>query len=242
MSFRIEVLPFLAISLGLGIAIVFVLRALRVQWAKSAWSGGIVAVILSLYMLYFFRDPERIPPSDPSVIIAAADGKVAKISDISGDEFVRISRKSGLSDSDLALMDRLCKADSVRISIFLSLIDVHVNRAPIAGTSSFLGYFPGKRLFTFDDKSSEENQHNAIFIQNAKTCCLVNQIVGPVARRVVYWPAQKAELKMGDRFGMMKFGSRLDMYFPKGDITVRVKEGDRVAAGTSVIAVLRQGE
>jgi phosphatidylserine decarboxylase len=121
---------------------------------------------------------------------------------------------------------------------------VHVNRAPIAGSSEFLGYYRAKRHFTFDEKSSEENQHNAIFMKNDRTCCLINQVVGPVARRVVYWPDhdKPVPLEMGDRIGMMKFGSRLDMYFPKDDITVTVKKGDRVQAGLTKVATLNRGD
>lgn len=92
---------------------------------------------------------------------------------------------AGLKQEDVECLKS--SGDILRISIFLSLFDVHVNRAPISGKSRFLGYFPGKHLFTFDEKSSDVNQHNSILIQNDKTCCLVNQIVGPVCRRVVYW-------------------------------------------------------
>lgn len=133
------------------------------------------------------------------------------------------------------------KTNCVRISIFLSLFSVHVNRSPIAGKVRFLGYYPGKRYFTFQEKSSEFNQHSSILIEGKDTKCLVNQIVGPVARRVVYWLALDQSLEKGDRIGMMKFGSRLDMYFPKADITVAIKEGEHVAAGETVIAKLRKG-
>jgi len=129
---------------------------------------------------------------------------------------------------------------AVRISIFLSLFDVHVNRAPISGNATFLGYFPGKHYFTFQDKSSDHNQHNSILIRNADTACLINQIVGPVCRRVVYWPDHErvVPLRIGDRFGMMKFGSRLDMYFPAADIELLCRPGDEVRAGETIIAEL----
>jgi phosphatidylserine decarboxylase len=146
----------------------------------------------------------------------------------------------GLAGADL---DAFAHGDVVRISIFLSLFDVHVNRAPIGGTSRFLGYFPGKHLFTFDEKSSDVNQHNSILIENDRTCCLVNQIVGPVCRRVVYWldRAKPVEVALGADFGMMKFGSRLDMYFPARDVELTVREGSRVTAGESVIGTIRPG-
>jgi phosphatidylserine decarboxylase len=135
--------------------------------------------------------------------------------------------------------DEYLKTDVVRISIFLSLFDVHVNRAPIEGKIAFLGYFPGARFFTFDEKSSEFNQHNSILIEGLQTSCLVKQIVGPVARRVVYWLNLDQMVRKGDRIGMMKFGSRLDMLFPKDDVNVIVQPGDRVQAGVTVVAIIK---
>jgi len=113
-----------------------------------------------------------------------------------------------------------------------------VNRFPISGYSTFLGYFPGRRLFTFQEKSSEVNQNNKILVRGEGTSCLVTQIVGPVCRRVVYWLRndKTQPVKRGERFGMMKFGSRLDMYFPKGDIEITASVGDQVHAGRTVIA------
>lgn len=180
------------------------------------------ALVASAYLLYFFRDPERTPPTDENAVVAGADGVVAAI--------VKVDEAKYL------------KARCVRISIFLSLFDVHVNRAPLAGPSTFLGYFPGKRLFTFQAKSSEVNQHNKILIEGRFTRCLVTQIVGPVCRRVVYWPAhdRAVDIALGERIGMMKFGSRLDMYFPASDVEVTAKPGDRVQAGETIIARLRK--
>ena len=120
-----------------------------------------------------------------------------------------------------------------------------MNRFPIGGFSTFLGYFPGKRLFTFSEKSSDVNQHNAILVRNEETWCLIRQIVGPVCRRVVYWPREDKTtiVKQGNRFGMMKFGSRLDMYFPKEDIKMVAKIGDQVTAGETIIArIVEKGQ
>ena len=190
--------------------------------ASGVW-GVVVGAVLAAYMLFFFRDPERTAPADPNAVVAGADGTVAGIAEVKD--------------------DKILKADAVRISIFLSLFSVHVNRAPIAGKARFLGYFPGKRYFTFQAKSSELNQHNSILIQGAETRCLVHQIVGPVARRVVYWLDHDRDVTVakGERLGMMKFGSRLDMLFPKGDVDVVVKPGDKVRAGATVVARLRGG-
>jgi len=179
------------------------------------------AVIGVVYLMYFFRDPNRTPPRAADAVVAGADGTVAAVANVYEGGYL--------------------KTNCVRISIFLSLFDVHVNRAPISGKSTFLGYFPGKRLFTFQEKSSEVNQHNKILIEGEHTRCLVNQIVGPVCRRVVYWlPHDRpAEVAMGDRIGMMKFGSRLDIYLPVDSADVVVRRGDTVRAGETIIARMK---
>lgn len=224
-----EVLPFFG-----GALAVFGLPGLffwRLRRKRTAYIFFLLALIGACYMLYFFRDPQRLAPSDPNQIVSGADGVVMSVMDVQENQYL--------------------KTDAVRISIFLSLFDVHVNRAPIAGNIAFLGYFPGKRYFTFQEKSSEFNQHNSILIDGLahaagtlqpprpQTRCLVNQIVGPVARRVVYWLKLNQVVQKGDRIGMMKFGSRLDMLFPKSDVNVVVKRGDRVRAGQTVVATMK---
>ena len=222
MGVREEVVPFVAAAVVFGILVAFVCKVCGVSVQRAVWSGIVPAVILIGYFLYFFRDPERVPPADESLIVAAADGVVARIKEVREDKYL--------------------KTDTIRISIFLSLFSVHVNRAPISGKSTFKGYFPGKRFFTFEEKSSDFNQHNEILLEG-RTKCLVNQIVGPVCRRVVYFldHDNPVELKKGDRIGMMKFGSRLDMYFPKSDVEITVKLGDKVAAGLTEIGRIKGG-
>ncbi len=240
MGIRPEVLPFLGIAALAGAVIACLLGAFTgLPWLRAAIVVGAIVLVFWGYFFWFFRDPERTPPSDPDVIVAAADGVIARIATFSPDEFGSISMLAGLKPEDMAAFaDR----PVLRISIFLSLFDVHVNRTPIGGSSRFLGYFPGKHLFTFDEKSSDVNQHNSILIQNVRTTCLVNQIVGPICRRVVYWLDHDGpvDVAVGDDFGMMKFGSRLDMYFPEEDIELLVSEGDRARAGESVIGRYRR--
>ena len=218
MHVRVEVLPFLLASWSFGVALLLGVRWRRRPWRTSVSFGIGAAVILCAYFLFFFRDPERIPPGDADAVLAGADGTVAAITEVQEDEYL--------------------KTACVRISIFLSLFDVHVNRAPISGQSTFLGYFPGKRLFTFQEKSSDVNQHNKILIEGDRIRCLVCQIVGPVCRRVVYWPPHDTPLEIvaGERIGMMKFGSRLDMYLPMEDVAVSVRPGDRTRAGETIVA------
>jgi phosphatidylserine decarboxylase len=212
-----EVIPFLV-----GVLLLFGGGG-AVFWHAGCPATALVfaalAVIFSGYMLYFFRDPARQPPIDPTTALAGADGVIAGIKEVQEGTFL--------------------KTDAIRVSIFLSLFDVHVNRAPVAGTVKFCQYYPGKRYFTFEEKSSDFNQHSSILIEGPATRCLVHQIVGPVARRVVYWLAVGQELQQGERIGMMKFGSRLDMYFPKNDVEIVVKPGDRVQAGLTVVAKIK---
>lgn len=218
MAFRPEVIPFLWVALAFGALMFSISRWARVSRGKAFAVGGITAVVLGLYLLYFFRDPPRQAPADPALIVAGADGTVMSVVDIQEPNFL--------------------KTNAVRISIFLSLFDVHVNRAPIEGTVEFAQYYPGARYFTFLEKSSEFNQHSTIVIRGAKTTCLVHQIVGPIARRVVYWLKPGQSLSKGESIGMMKFGSRLDMVFPKADVDVVVTKGMKVRAGETVVARL----
>jgi len=218
MKFRPEVKPFLLAWFVFGVFIYAVGIVAGASNGLAFFVGLLFGGAGTGYMLFFFRDPEMVTPAEPGTVVAAASGKLAKIAEVYEKDYL--------------------KQDTVRISIFLSLFDVHVNRFPIGGFSTFLGYFPGKRLFTFDEKSSDVNQHNAILVRNDETSCLVRQIVGPVCRRVVYWLREDKTtvVKQGERFGMMKFGSRLDMYFPKGDIEMVAKIGDQVTAGETIIA------
>jgi len=240
MSIRPEVWPFIGITLLVSLLVYLLLwRFTRLSARAALYLPLVAGLVFGAYFLWFFRDPPRRPPSDPAAIVSAADGTCAKITVMSEEAFLKAAAFAGLKDADMA---PFLGGNVVRISIFLSLFDVHVNRMPIAGTSRFMGYFPGKHLFTFDEKSSDVNQHNSILIRNDRTVCLVNQIVGPVCRRVVYWLDAKApvQVRKGQDFGMMKFGSRLDMYFPEADIVLVSKEGDRVRAGETVMARYRE--
>ena len=139
MHIRSEVTPFIVGSFTVGIVFAACLGKAFESWRLAVHVGAVTATVLSAYFLYFFRDPDRRAPEDASAIVAGADGTVAAITELREEKYLN--------------------TDCVRISIFLSLFDVHVNRAPIAGKSRFLGYFPGKRFFTFQEKSSDLNQH-----------------------------------------------------------------------------------
>jgi phosphatidylserine decarboxylase len=235
---RTEVWPFIGFAILGCIIVIMLLKLIGIKSPYALPLPIIITIILSLYFLYFFRDPDRTTTSESNTIVSGADGTISSIIDMSPEKFADIATKTGL---DPAKLGKLGKSEVTRISIYLSLFSVHVNRAPISGKSSFLGYFPGKHFLTMREKSSERNQHNSILIENENTCCLINQIVGPICRRVVYWPDHNKQisLKRGDKFGMMKFGSRLDIYFPKDDITIIAKTNQDVTAGETIIAELK---
>jgi phosphatidylserine decarboxylase len=171
------------------------------------WVAGIL-LLVTLFMAFFFRDPKRVPPSDPDVVVSPADGKVTRISSAG--------------------------ADSTVVSIFLSPLDVHINRSPIPGKIIDVLYSPGKFLMATNEKASLVNEQNALTIQGEKITVVCKQIAGILARRIVCWKAEGDSLGLGERFGMIKFSSRTDVLLP-ANVRVTVKEGDRVRGGTTVI-------
>lgn len=216
MAVRPEVWPYILLCLVFSALVASVLRTLKVSFKRSIIAGLLVAVVSCGFMLNFFRDPTRIPPADEDAIVAAADGRIVGIRTM--------------------MLPEYFEGETVRISTFLSLLDVHVNRAPLEGRVVHLDYVPGKRYFTFREESSEHNQHSTILVDAPQMRYLVKQIVGPVARRVVYWLEEDQLIEKGERIGMMKFGSRLDLYFPADRVEVIIEEGARVRAGETVVA------
>jgi phosphatidylserine decarboxylase len=163
--------------------------------------------VITLFMAFFFRDPKRIPPSDPDLVVSPADGRVTRIE----------QSTSG----------------SV-ISIFLSPLDVHINRSPIRGKIVDMIYSPGKFLMATNEKASLVNEQNALTIQGEKITVVCKQIAGILARRVVCWKGKGDNLGLGERFGMIKFSSRTDVLLPP-NVQITVKKGQRVRGGTTVI-------
>ena len=199
-----------------GVLGLLALGAAAAGWLPAARALGVVAAVGCGFMVFFFRDPDRTPPPDPDAVLSGADGVVMEIVEEPELEFIG--------------------GDAVRISVFLSVFNVHVNRAPVAGRVAALKYTPGRFLFAFDNRASRVNENNSILIDGGRVRCLTRQIVGPVARRVVHWLAPNQELQKGDRIGMMKFGSRLDVYLPRGTVEVLVTRGMKVRAGETVLA------
>ena len=171
------------------------------------WVAGFLLLVM-LFMAFFFRDPKRVPPTDPDVVVSPADGKVTRI--------------TSAADS------------STVVSIFLSPFDVHINRSPIPGKIVDVLYSPGKFLMATNEKASLVNEQNALTIQGEKITVVCKQIAGILARRIVCWKVEGDSLGLGERFGMIKFSSRTDVLLP-ANVRVIVKEGDRVRGGTTVI-------
>ncbi len=186
-------------------------------WHVLAWAG----LLFTLFCLYFFRDPERVPPARTNVFLAPADGLV-----------VSVELAVPPAELGMGLIPR------PRVAIFLSVLDVHVNRAPIAGIIRKIAYHPGKFMNAADDKASDDNERNALAITLADGSDIaVVQIAGLIARRIICEAVEGQRLTAGQRFGIIRFGSRTDLYLPEG-ATPLVAIGQRMIGGETVIAEL----
>jgi len=179
---------------------------------------GIVALVLTLFVLFFFRDPERTIPEGKDVVVSPADGRVIVIKDIYEPDYL--------------------KQDVKQISIFLSVFNVHVNRSPVEGVVESVRYNPGKFHVASVDKASLDNEQTGMVIANGKRRILVKQIAGLIARRIVCYAKPGNAIKTGERYGLIRFGSRVDIFLPK-DAELKVKLGDRIKGARDVIAVLK---
>lgn len=182
---------------------------------------GILGLALTIWCYYFFRDPARVTPMDPDLVVSPADGLVSLI-------------EPALPPAELDLGSE----PLTRVSVFMSVFDCHVNRAPVAGEVTAIAYRPGKFLSAELDKASEENERNGLVLAMADgTRIGVVQIAGLVARRILCEVSEGARLERGGRFGLIRFGSRLDVYLPDGTAP-RVCVGQRMISGETVLAVL----
>jgi phosphatidylserine decarboxylase len=172
------------------------------------------ALFIIVFTLYFFRDPERTTPLQDGVVFSPADGKIVLIKKVDEQKFL--------------------KGPGTQVSIFMSPLNVHVNRIPISGKVGHAQYIKGKYLVAFDDKASAENERNEIGIESKSGRVLYTQIAGYVARRIVSELKEGDIVTAGNRFGMIKFGSRVDVIVPAG-WNILVKSGDKVTAGETVL-------
>ena len=180
---------------------------------------GSILIIISVWVYYFFRDPERYPINDESYLVSPADGLITDVSERSGPEELRLENTT-----------------FIRVSIFMNVFNCHVNRVPTAGKIEEIYYKPGKFLNASLDKASEENERNFYKLISNKNNeeIIIVQIAGLIARRIVCEAEQGQELKQGDRIGMIRFGSRVDLYFKNKKVLVKL--GQNVVAGESLIA------
>ncbi|RKY84284.1 phosphatidylserine decarboxylase family protein [candidate division KSB1 bacterium] len=174
--------------------------------------------IFLLFTFYFFRDPERIIPPDENAIVSAADGKVVEIKEIVENQYLQSNAK--------------------QISVFMSIFNVHVNRIPMSGQVGFFEYRPGKFVKAYKNAASKENEQTVIGIENPHCKILIKQIAGILARRIVCHLREGFHVQRGERFGMIKFGSRVDMILPSSaKITVQLNQ--KVKGGETIIAKIQ---
>ena len=180
---------------------------------------GILLIIITIWVYYFFRDPDRVSIEDDNFFVSPADGVISNISEVSGPHELKMENEK-----------------YTKVSIFMNVFNCHVNRTPLSGTIEEINYKPGKFINASLDKASEENERNYYKIKCSKSGeeIIIVQIAGLIARRIVCEVEQGQELKQGDRIGMIRFGSRVDIYFKNKKVLAKI--GQNVVAGESLIA------
>ncbi len=208
-----EGIPFIITGIGLTFI------AIILNWDLLT----IPLAVLTLFTIYFFRDPERTHVNDERAVFTPADGKVLSI--------------ENLHNGDYRLKDKV-----IKISIFMSIFNAHINRVPIKGKIAQLSYHPGKFFSANRDKASLYNEHNIVTLEtdNKKKIIFV-QIAGLIARRIACWVKKGDYVETGQRFGLIRFGSRLEVYLPP-DSEIKVKKGEKVKAGQTIIGYLSEAE
>jgi phosphatidylserine decarboxylase len=184
--------------------------------ALGWWVPAAICLVLAAFMAFFFRDPERECPVDDRLVVSPADGRVVAA----------------------ARLDQQANNSPTQISIFLSPLDVHINRSPIAGEIIEVAYKPGAFHIASRDVASVENEQNVVTIRGEKLTIVVRQIAGVIARRIVLWKKEGDRVALGERIGLMKFSSRMDVVLP-AEVEVLARKGDRVIGGVSVLGRLK---
>lgn len=203
---------------GIPFVLMFAFATLVLAVLGCASLAGLL-LVLTLLVGHFFRDPERVLTADERDVVSPADGKV-----------ILIERAEGTVFSETS---------ALKISIFMSVFDVHVNRIPISGTIRGVRYRKGRFLAAQKARASRENEQNWVWIENAAgAAVVVTQVAGLIARRIVCWPTVGDRVNQGERFGLIRFGSRLDLYVP-AESELLVVRGERVYAGESIVCRLR---
>ncbi len=200
-----------------GLPLIGAAAAVTLVFIVLGWTvAAAAALALTIFIVSFFRDPERAPPSAPGLIVAPADGRVIKVARLQDDRFLH--------------------GEATVVSIFMSPLNVHVNRVPASGRVLDVRYHPGKYFRAFADKASMDNEQTAVLMEDeqGRRLCFV-QIAGFLARRIVCYLHAGMAIERGQRYGMIMFGSRADLYLPPAAV-VRVKRGERARGGLTVIA------
>jgi phosphatidylserine decarboxylase len=213
-NFAREGLLFIAIA-ALIAAGAFGFAVTRRSW--GLWLAAFVLLLLALWVAYFFRDPERTGERGQALVVSPADGKLIMITDVDEPSFMN--------------------GRATRLSIFMNVFNVHVNRYPVDGTVEYVHYNKGKFFNASAEKSSLENEQMSVGLQSGGTRLLVRQIAGLIARRIVTYSKVGDKVKQGDRMGIIRFGSRVDVFIPAGS-TIRAKLGDVTSAGVTILAEL----
>ena len=214
MNFAREGLLFIGIAAVIAVS-AFGFAISRRSW--GLWLAAFVLLLLALWVAYFFRDPERVGERGPSLIVSPADGKLIMITEVDEPSFIR--------------------GRAVRLSIFMNVFNVHVNRYPVSGKIGYVHYNKGKFFNAAAEKSSLENEQMSVGIEAPSYRVLVRQIAGLIARRIMTYSKVGQEVKQGDRMGIIRFGSRVDVFLPPGS-TIRAKLGDATTAGVTVLGEL----
>jgi len=213
-SFAREGLLFIVIA-ALIAAGTFAFALNRRSW--PLWLAAVLLVVVAVWVAYFFRDPERTGQRGDRIVIAPADGKVVQVTEVDEPDFM--------------------KEKAIRISIFMNVFNVHVNRYPVSGVVDYVHYNPGKFLNAAVEKASLENEQSSVGIESGSGRVLVRQIAGLIARRIVTYSKDGDHVQQGDRMGIIRFGSRVDVFVPVS-ARPKVKVGEVTFAGVTVIAEL----
>ena len=214
MNFAREGLLFIAIAAVIA-AGAFGFAISRRSW--GLWLAALVLLLLALWVAYFFRDPERIGDRGPSLVVSPADGKLIMITEVDEPGFI--------------------KGRAIRLSIFMNVFNVHVNRYPVDGVVQYVHYNKGKFFNAAAEKSSLENEQMSVGVDTGRYHILVRQIAGLIARRIVTYSRLGERVKQGERMGIIRFGSRVDVFISPGS-TIKAKLGDATVAGVTVLAEL----
>jgi phosphatidylserine decarboxylase len=215
-NFAREGFPFMA-SAALLAAVAFGFALSRRSF--TLWLVALLLLVVALWVAYFFRDPERAGERGDALVVAPADGKVVMISEVDEPMFIH--------------------GRAMRVSIFMNVFSVHVNRYPVSGTVRHVHYAPGKFLNAVSEESSLSNEMRSVGIESGTNRVLVRQVAGLIARRIITYSREGDRAVQGERFGIIRFGSRVDVFIPTGS-RLRVQLGQQTTAGSTVIAELPQ--